>query len=226
MAQLSHADRRPATLRGMAARAPDARWHAAISGIAVAVLFGVGNAIWGLGMPEDGTPRAEVLDFYSDRADRIVIGGSLSMLAIAAFVWFAAAMRQLLIEAGTGDLVATTAFGGALLGMAAGLGAESINMAAALRAQDDELGEELAQSLFEISQILGSAATGVGLGVFGIATGAALLRARTAVPSWAAIATLALGVLLLTPLAHLNVLAGAAMIAMTATIGGALLRRL
>jgi hypothetical protein len=210
----------------MAARAHDARWHTAISGIAVAVLFGAGNAIWALGMPEDGTPTAKVLDFYSDRADRIVIGGSLSMLGIGAFAWFAAAVRELLIDAGGSDLLATIAFGGGLLGMAAGLGAESINMVAALRAQDGELDDELAQSLFEISQILGSAAAGVGLGVFAVATGAALLGTRTVLPRWIAIATLVLGVLLLTPVAHLNVVAGAGMIAMTATIGGLLLRRL
>ncbi len=60
-----------------------------------------------------------------------------------------------------------------MLGAAAGLGAETINLTAALRAREDELGRELGQALFEISQILGSTASGVGVGLFGVAAAAA-----------------------------------------------------
>ena len=171
-------------------------------------MFAIGNAIWGLDMPEDGTPVPEVVDFYADTADRIVIGGSLSLLSIAVFLVFGAALRQVLKDAGGEDFLATAAFGGLVLGMAAGIGAESINLAAALRAQDDELTGELAQSLFEISQILGSAATGVGLGVFALATAAVALRTGAVLPRWLAIGTAVLGALLLTPLAHVNWVAG------------------
>ena len=129
---------------------------AGISGIAGAVLFAVGNAIWGLDMPEDGTPVAEIVDWYEDVADRIVIGGSLSLLAVAVFLVFAGAMRRVLADAEGEDLLASIAFGGFLLGMAVGIGAEGINLAAALRAQDGELGGELAQALFEVYQVLGA----------------------------------------------------------------------
>ena len=105
---------------------------AGISGIAGAVLFGVGSAIWGLDMPEDGTPIAEVVDWYQDVADRIVIGGSLSLLAVAAFLFFAAAFRRVLADAEGNDVLATAAFGGFLLSMTAGIAAEGINLAAAL----------------------------------------------------------------------------------------------
>jgi len=198
--------------------------QAAVSGIAVAVLFGVGSAIWGLDMPEDGTPAAEVVDFYRDNDDRIVIGGSLSLLAIAAFLWFAAAMRRLLADAEGGDVLATTAFGGAVLSMATGIGAETINLVAALRAQDDELSEELALSLFETSQILGSAATGVGLGVFAVATAVVALRSGRVLPRALAAFVGLLGVALLTPLAHVNWVAGAALVVITLLIGVVLLR--
>ena len=208
----------------MAAYGGSARRVAAVSGIAVASLFGVGNAIWGLDMPEDGSPRSEVVEFYRDTADRIVVGGSLSLLSIAVFVLFAAAVRQVLVESDGADLLATTAFGGAVLAMATGVGAESINLVAALRDRDGELGEGLAQSLFETSQILGSAATGVGLGVFALAAGVAFLRAGTLLPRWAATVPLVLGVVLLTPLSHVNWLAGTALIVITATLGGQLLR--
>ena len=66
------------------------RW-AGLSGMAGALMFAVGNAIWGLDMPEDGTSVPEVVDFYADTADRIVIGGSLSLLSIAVFLVFGAA---------------------------------------------------------------------------------------------------------------------------------------
>jgi hypothetical protein len=200
-----------------------ARRHAGLAGLAAALLFAVGNAIWALGMPEDGTPAPEVVEFYRDRADQIVIGGSISLLAIAAFVFFAAALRRVLIDAGDEDVLATASFGGAVLGMAAGLGAEAINLAAALRAQDDELGESLAQSLFEVSQILGSVASGLGLGLFALAAGAAALRSGPVLPRGVAIGTVALGALLLTPLSHVNWLPGAAMIVLGGTIGMSLL---
>ena len=197
------------------------RW-AALSGIAGALLFAVGNAIWGLDMPEDGTGVAEVVDFYADTADRIVIGGSLSLLSIAVFLVFGAALRQVLKDAGAEDFLATTAFAGLVLAMATGIAAESINLAAALRAQDDELSGDLAQSLFETSQMFGSAATGIGLGVFALATGAVALRTRAVLPRWLAIATAVMGVLLLSPLAHVNWVAGAALVLLSGLIGAAL----
>lgn len=209
----------------MEASGRSAARYAGLSGLTAALLFAVGNAIWGLGMPSAGTPVAEVLDFYNGRADRIVIGGTLSVLSIAVFVMFAAAVRQVLIEAGGDEVLATTAFGGALLGMAAGLGAETINMVAALRARDDELNEALAQALFEISQILGSTASAAGLGVFALATAAVALRTGRVLPRPHAVIILLAGVVLLTPLSHVNVLPGALMVLITAMIAGRLLRR-
>lgn len=198
--------------------------QAGISGITVAVLFGVGSAIWALDMPEDGSAVLDVIDFYRDTADRIVVGGTLSLLAIAAFLWFAAALRRVLADAEGNDVLATTAFAGGLLSMAAGIGAESINMAAALRAQDDELSDELAQSLFETSQVLGSAATAVGLGVLALATAAVALRSGLVLPRILAMAFVALGVVLLSPLSHVNWLPGAALVVITFVVGIVLLR--
>lgn len=194
---------------------------AVVGGLAAAVLFAVGNAIWALEMPEDGTAVPAVLDFYRETADRIVIGGSISLLSIGAFVLFAAAVRQVIVDEGGDPALATTAFGGAVLGMAAGLGAESINLVAALRARDGELSEGLGQSLFEISQILGSTATAVGLGVFALAVAAAAIRADAILPRPVSLLNLAAGVLLLTPLSHLNWFAGAGLvlIAVSLSIG-------
>ena len=208
----------------MEARSHSAARLAGFSGLACALLFGVGSAIWGLDMPEDGTAVAEVLDFYDDTADRIVVGATLSLLAIAAFLPFAAALRRVLADADGDDVLATTAFAGGLLAMAAGIGAETINLSAALRAQDGELSAELAQSLFEIPQMLGAAATGVGLGVFALATATVALRTGLVLPRWLAIVTLVIGVALLTPLGHVNWVAGASLVLLTGGIGAVLIR--
>ncbi len=201
-----------------------ARRYAGLSGLAFVVLFGAGNAIWALEMPEDGTPAAEVAGFYRDAADRIVVGGSLSLLGVAAFLLFAAALRQVLIDAGGDELLATAALGGALLGMAAGLGAETINLVAALRARDAELSDTLAQSLFEVSLILGSTGAGVGIGVFALATAAVALRSGVVLPRWVAVVTLVAGVALLTPLSHVNVVSGGALLLVTLLVSVPLLR--
>jgi hypothetical protein len=202
-----------------------ARRHAAVSGLAAVVLFAVGNALWGLEMPEDGTAIPEVLDFYDETADRIVIGGSLSLLSIAAGVWFAGAFRQVLIDEGADEFLASIAFAGLLLGLAAGLVAEGTNTVAGFRAQDDELTPELGQALFEISQMFGAPAGGVGFGVAAIAIALAALRSGAVLSRRVAMVTLAVGVALLSPLAHANFLTGTAMLVLFALIVTGLLRR-
>jgi hypothetical protein len=199
--------------------------YAGWSGIAFVLLFGVGSAIWGLEMPNVGAPVAEVLDFYDETSDRIVVGASLSLLGIAAFMLFAAAVRSVLIEAGGEEALATAAFGGALLALAAGLGAETINMTAALRADDGELSGTLAQSLFEISQVLGSVGAGVGIGVFALASGISALRTGTVLPRWVGIVLVAVGIALLTPLSYVNVVSGSSMLLIALLVAVPLLRQ-
>jgi hypothetical protein len=209
---------------GTEATAISARRYAGVSGIAVAVLFGAGNALWALDMPAAGAPVAEIAAFYRDTSGRIVAGGCLSLLAIAAFVLFAAAFRQVLVETGGDDVLATTALGGALIGMAAGLGAETINMVGALRARDGELSDALAQSLFEISQVFGSTASGLGLGIFALATAAVALRSGLVLPRWLAVVTAFVGIALLTPVSRVAEVPGAALVAITLIVGVLLLR--
>jgi hypothetical protein len=204
-----------------AAATLDPRRCAAWSGAITAALFAIGSLIWALDMPEDGTAATVVVDFYRDTADRIVVGGSLSLLAVAAFVFFVAALRRVLLDAGGSDVLATSAFGGAVLGMAAGIGAETINMAAALSAREGVLDHALARSLFEASQALGASATGVGMGVFSLAAGLDVLR-TSVLPRWLALAMLVVGLVLLSPLAHVNWVAGAALVLITSAISFAL----
>ena len=183
------------------------------------MLFGVGSAIWALDMPEDGSAVIDVIDFYRDTADRIVVGGTAQPARLSPRS--CGSRPRLAVSSPTregNDVLATTAFAGGLLSMAAGIGAESINMAAALRAQDDELSDELAQSLFETSQ--GSSARRADCRRTRSARaghrGGRAPEAGLVLPRILAIAFVVLGVVLLSPLSHVNWVAGAALVLLAA----------
>ena len=173
-----------------------------LAGLGVAVLFGVGSSLWAFEQPDAGAPAREVVAFYTDTSARILIGASLSLLAVALFVLFASGVRAILREHEGDDLLATTAFGGALLSVAAGLGAETINMVGALRADDGSLTPQLGRSLFEISYVLGYNGAGVGIGILVLATAAVALRARAFLPRWVALLLLVVGLAFITPLSR------------------------
>ena len=171
-----------------------------LAGLGVVALFGVGNALWAFEQPDAGAPVEEIVAFYADTSTEIVIGGSLSLFAIALFVLFASGVRAILREHEDEDLLATAAFGGALLAMAAGLGAETINMVGALRADAGQLTPELGRALFEVSYVLGYNGAGVGIGIFALAIAVVALRSRALLPRWLALLLLVLGVAFITPL--------------------------
>jgi hypothetical protein len=173
-----------------------------LAGLGVAVLFGIGNALWAFDQPDGGAPAREIVAFYTDNSGWIIAGASLSLLSIVLFVLFASGVRAILREHEGDDLLATAAFGGALLLVAAGLGAEAINMVGALRADDGSLTPELGRALFEISYILGYNGAGVGIGILLLATATVALRARALMPRWAALLLLVAGFAFITPLAR------------------------
>ena len=173
-----------------------------LAGLGVAVLFGVGNALWAFEQPDGGAPTREVIAFYTDNSAWIVAGGSVSLLASALFVLFASGVRGILREHEGDDLLATTAFGGALLLVAAGLGAETLNMVGAWRAADGQLTPELGRALFEISYVLGYNGAGVGIGILLLATAAVALRARALMPRWLALLLCLVGLAFITPLSR------------------------
>jgi len=177
------------------------RW-AGVSAVATALLFAGANSLWGFEQPDSGASAQEVVDFYGDLSGQIVAGGLLSLVSIALFVVFAGAFRSVLIEIEGDELFANIAIGGVLLTAAAGVGAESINLAAALRAEDGELTQQLALALFDISYVLGYNAAGIGIGLLALAIGAVALRSGALLPKWLAVVSIALGGALLTPLSQ------------------------
>jgi hypothetical protein len=201
-----------------------ARRTAAISALIAGLLFAVGSAIWGFEMPEGGASGEDLLAFYDDNSSRIIIGGSLSLLAIAVFLLSAAAFRRVLIDAEGDDILATTAFAGALLGVGGGLVAESVNMLGAIRAKDGELSAELARSLFEVPQAMGTVGTAVGFGVFALTTAWVAGRSGKVVPRYDVVLLTLTGLVLLSPLAVLPAVPGAALVFIASIIGVQLLR--
>jgi hypothetical protein len=173
-----------------------------LAGVGVAVLFGVGNALWAFDQPNAGAQVGEILAFYTDTSARIIVGGSISLLSIALFVVFASGVREILRENEGDDLLATAAFGGAILLVAAGLGAETLNMVGAWRADDGQLTPELGRALFEISYVLGYNGAGVGIGILLLAIAAVALRARALMPRWLALLLFVVGLAFITPLSR------------------------
>ncbi len=176
--------------------------YAPLSGLAVFVLFAVGNALWSIDIPATDAPGSELVGFYEDRSTQIIVGASISMLSIVPFVWFSALLRDRLeLELGDrGASLPTAAFGGAIMAFTVGLGAETINMAGALRAASDGgIGPDAAQAYFDISQILGFNAAGVGLATMIAATAVASLRGSRVLPRTLAVPALILAATLLVP---------------------------
>ncbi len=173
-----------------------------LAGLGVAVLFGVGNALWAFDQPNAGAPVGEIVAFYTDTSARIIAGGSLSLLSVALFAVFASGVRVILREHEGDDLFATAAFGGAILFVAAGIGAETLNMVGAWRAENGQLTPELGRALFEISYVLGYNGAGVGVGVFLLAIAAVALRARALMSRPLALLLCVVGLAFITPLSR------------------------
>jgi hypothetical protein len=178
------------------------RWMTGLAGLGAAVTFSVGSALWAFDQPHAGAPAGEIVAFYTDTSARIVAGGSLSLLSIAFFVLFASGVRAILREHEGDDLLATAAFGGALIMAACGLGAETLNMVGAWRADDGQLTPELGRALFEISYVLGYNGAGVGIGILLLAIAAIALRTRALMSRGLAISLLVVGLAFITPLSQ------------------------
>lgn len=158
----------------------------------MATLFALGSLLW---WPWDevrpGAAPSAIAGFYSGNQGRILIGGGLSVVALALFLVFAAAVRQLVPA--SRRLSGDVALSGAIVTTVAGLAAESINMGGALRAGDDPT---LAQVMYEVPQVFGGYVSAVGVGVFALG-----VAASTLLPRWAAALLGVAGVLLLSPAA-------------------------
>lgn len=124
------------------------------------------------------------------------VGGFFNLLFLGVLV-----SRLRAAEGGTGRL-STTAFGGGIAAVTAGLLVDTVTLAGAIRA--DEVGDiapATATTLYDISQLLVGAALPVALSVLIAATGALALRVGV-LPRWLGVVSLVLAVgLLILPIA-------------------------
>ena len=174
---------------------------APLSGLVFVLLFGVGSAIWGFEQPSRGAGSEEIVSFYEETSTEILIGGTMSIVSVPFLVWFAAVLREHLVavEGSERSGLPLLAFAGAVLVAAVGLGAETINMAGALSADDGQLTGEAAQIYFDVSYALGAPAAGVGFAMMAVPTAAIALRTGRLLPPGLAWAALLVGLAGLTP---------------------------
>ena len=174
---------------------------APLSGVMTVVLFGAGSAIWAVEQPPRDAGTAELISFYEGSSTEIVIGGTMSLIAVLFLVWFGAVLRERLAAAEGSERTGLplTAFAGTVVTAAVGLGAETINMAGALSAEDGQLTADTAQIYFDVSYALGAPAAGVGIAMVAVPTALIALGTGQPIRRWAAWAALLVGLAALTP---------------------------
>ncbi len=194
---------------------------APLTGVVFAVLFGVGSALWYFDAPESVGDPAEIAQFYIDHSTAVIVGSLLALVGTVFFIVFAAVVHRVLSNAdGSGGWLPTVALLGAAGLVAAGFAAESINAAAALRADEDVvISAQAAQIYFDISQVFGFPVAGVGIAAFTGAIGLVALRTGQVIPHWLALVTMALALIsIILPLAFIGVFAFAPWVAIVSLV--------
>ena len=163
-----------------------------LTGLGSALVCAAGNALWAFEQPQPAAPADTLVAFYTELSGRIIVGASLSLVALGLFVFFASGLRCLLVETGRDERLAGAAFGGAILLVAAGIGAETVNLAGAVRAGEG-IGVLPAAGL----AALGGRPGTLPLALAGLATGVAFLTPLSQVLLLPAVVLFAVGSALL-----------------------------
>ena len=174
---------------------------APLSGLVFAVLFGLGSAVWAFDQPSRGADSDEIVRFFDGSSTEILVGGTMSLVSLLFLVWFGSILRERLTAAEGSERsgIPLVAFAGAVLMAAAGLGAETINMAGAMSARDGQLTGESAQVFFDLTYAFGAQAAAVTIAMIALPMGLTALRTGQLLPRWAAWLALIFGVVMLTP---------------------------
>ena len=175
---------------------------APLPGLAAAVLFAVGSALWGFEQPAKDASSEELIAFYEDTSTAIKVGGTISIVSFAFLVWFGAVLKNVLdsAEGSTRSGLGLTAFAGTVLTAGVGLAAETINMAGAFSADEGQLTADTAQVYFDVSWAFGSPAAGVAIAMIAVPVAVTSLRTGRLLRPWSAWLGLILAVVLLTPM--------------------------
>jgi hypothetical protein len=196
---------------------------APLSGLAFALLFGFGSGLWVFSQPSRGADTEEIRGFFEGTSTEILIGGTISIVSIVFLVWFGAVIRERLsrAEGSQPTGLPLTAFAGAVLLGAVGLAAETINMAAALSAEDGRLTDERADIYFGLTYAFGAHSAGAALAIVALPIAVTVLRTGQVMSRSAGWGTLVFGLAMLTP-AILNRTAFLVLYALTLVLTAAL----
>jgi hypothetical protein len=171
------------------------------SAVSAALIFAAANLLWVFSQPQPGASSNELLAFYDGHSTEVVVAALLSLVSYALLIGFASALRPILVDIEGDEILGNVAFGATIFAVAAGAGAETVNMAAGFRATDSELTGALATVFFDISYVFGSYVFAVGLGLLLFATSAVAVRRAALLPRWLAAVGLLISITLITPLA-------------------------
>jgi hypothetical protein len=178
---------------GRATRGKD--WLAPLTGVVFVALLAATLILGGEGVdPKDGT--REVLDYYSDNEDKVLVASFLGGLAVIFFLFFAGWLRKVLREAeGPGGVLSAVSFAGAIV--LAGGGAFASTLGIALADSFDDIDPSAVEALNALSwsyfvPIAAGAAT------FVLAAGISAVR-HGALPRWLGWAGVVLGIAGFTP---------------------------
>jgi hypothetical protein len=172
---------------------------APLTGVVFVVLLVTSIVVGSSGSPEDFPGKVdEIVEYYEDHHGSVLISGTIGTIAAFFFLLFAGTLRARLAAAEGGDLrLASTAFAGAIAVATVGLAIDAVNLAAGLRAEeDDKIAPAEATALFDLQGALVGAALPVALAVMIAATGALALRA-VLLPRWFGFVSLVLAIGLL-----------------------------
>jgi hypothetical protein len=136
---------------GTAVRQDWARWEPLTGVIAVALwLIGVFTLDGAADQPDSDASPEQVLAFFQDDADVILVGGFLFMIGGAFFIWFLGSLRSRLItaEGGLGRL-SSVAFGGGLATAIFLIATPGGDVAAAI--EEDDLSPTSADALHDMT---------------------------------------------------------------------------
>jgi hypothetical protein len=177
------------------ARRGSTDWVGPATGIVFAVLLAITLILAGEGVdPNDGVD--EVVEYYTDNEDEILISGFLGGFAVIFFLYFAGYVRKVLRDAeGPGGVLSAVSYGGAIVFAVGGAIASTLSIALAESFDDIDPAALEAMNAIAYNYFIPFA---VGFSTFLLATGISAVR-HGALPSWLAWSAIVLGVATYTP---------------------------
>jgi hypothetical protein len=172
------------------------KWFPPFTGIIFVLLVIAVTILIGQGQDATKKTAQEIVNHYKDNSTRESIGAILIVYAAASILYFGSWLRRLLRDAeGSGGILSTVVFGGAVVFSAGAAVAGSIHLA--LPDLADDINPVALQAINGIDYDMFFFFP-VGLGTVVLATGISVVR-HGALPKWLGWVSVVLGVIFFTP---------------------------